>query len=91
MMERRSKVTILVDILRLINRKGKAKPTHILYGANLSHVRLTKYLDALLAQGFIERTTESSRTYYILTPKGLNFLREFKKVQELSDAFGVPI
>ena len=52
---RRSKLQILVDILRLIQRKGGyAKPTHILYGANLSHVRLTKYLNWLLMKGFIE-------------------------------------
>ena len=84
-------MSILVDILKIVYRKGKTKPTHILYGANLSHVRLKKYLDVLLTQGFIEMTHESSHTFYVITPKGQNFLREFKKVQELSDAFGVPI
>ena len=46
---------ILLDMLNTIERKGgQAKPTHILYGANLSHKRLKEYLDFLLARGFIE-------------------------------------
>ncbi len=88
---KRSKIQIFVDILRVIHRKEKAKPTHVLYGANLSHVRLKKYLNVLLANQFIEQISESNRTYYKLTNKGYKYLQEFKKVQELSEAFGLSI
>ena len=88
MNERRSKIRILVDILKLVQRKnGRAKSTHILYGANLSHARLKKYLNVLLMNGFIEKTT----VFYKITTKGQKFIGEFKKVEELSEAFGVPI
>jgi predicted transcriptional regulator len=92
MNERRSKIGILRDILHTIQKKeGKAKPTHILYGANLSHDRLKGYLDKLMQDGFIERTDESGKTYYLITMKGREFLAEFKKIQKFSEAFGIEV
>lgn len=91
MKERRSKVHISVDILRLIRKKGMAKPTHILYGANLSHIRMKKYLEYLISMGFIEKTNEKRQVFFKITQRGYDFLREFKKVEELSEAFGIPI
>ncbi|MDD5416993.1 MAG: winged helix-turn-helix domain-containing protein [Candidatus Aenigmarchaeota archaeon] len=92
MKERRTKTQILVDILRLVHRKGgKAKSTHILYGANLSHKRLKMYLDALIENGFLEMMTERGHIYYRITKKGLQFIVEYRKIQEITDAFGVPI
>ncbi len=89
---RRSKLQILIDILRLIQRKGGlAKSTHILYGANLSHVRLTKYLNWLLMQKMIESADYGGHTVYRITPKGYEFMREFRKISEFSEAFGIPI
>jgi predicted transcriptional regulator len=91
MNERRSKAHIFVDILRLINRKGMAKPTHILYGANLSHIRLKKYLESLQEMGFVEKTSENEQTLFRVTKKGNDFMKEFKKVEQLSEAFGIEI
>ena len=89
---RRSKMHIFVDILRLIHRKNnKAKPTHILYGANLSHVRLKKYLGTLLEMSFVEETQERGHTYFVITPKGYEFLKEFRRIEEMSEAFGIPL
>lgn len=92
MIERRSKITILRDIIRTIQRKGgKAKPTHILYGANLSHDRLKSYLEKLLNDGFIEKVTENGNVYYVTTAKATEFLSEFKKIQKFSEAFGIEV
>jgi predicted transcriptional regulator len=92
MIERRSKVTILKDILSTIQKKeGKAKPTHILYGANLSHDRLKKYLDILLMEGFIQKLEENGQVFYVMTDKGREFLSGFNKMKKFLDAFGVQI
>ena len=92
MNERRSKMKIFLDMLDAISRRGgKAKPTHILYGANLSHDRLKTYLKFLLEKGFIEEIDEKGRTYYIITDKGKKFINEFERLEELSSAFGIPI
>ena len=66
MAERRSKHEIIFDILNLISSKsGRVKPTHILYGGNLSHDRLKKYLDELITGGFIQKQEEKGKIYYI--------------------------
>lgn len=90
MAERRSKHEIIYDILNLISSKGgRVKPTHILYGGNLSHDRLKKYLEELIGAGFIEKTEEKGHTFYKLTEKGYKFIEEFKKIEEMTQAFGI--
>ena len=89
--KRRSKMHIFLDMLATIERKGGvAKPTHILYGANLSHKRLKEYLEFLLEKEFIEETEVKGRLYYRITEKGSSFVREFEKIEEVSSAFGIP-
>jgi predicted transcriptional regulator len=90
MVERRSKHEIIFDILSLISSKsGKVKPTHILYGGNLSHDRLKKYLEELIQAGFIEKIEEKGKIFYTLTEKGYKFIEEFKKIEEMTAAFGI--
>ncbi len=90
MAERRSKHQIIYDILNLISQKGgKVKPTHILYGGNLSHDRLKKYLQELIDAGFIEKIDEKGKTFYQLAEKGYKFMEEFKKIEEMTSAFGI--
>lgn len=82
---------ILLDMLTTIERKGgRAKPTHILYGANLSHKRLMEYLEFLLDRGFVEEVEVKGRRYYRITERGSSFVREFERIEELSSAFGIP-
>ena len=89
--ERRSKASILRDILRAIHNKGgSSRPTHILYAANLSHDRLKKYLDYLVANGFIKKH-QGEETFYEITQKGMEFLSGFNKMKRFFDAFGVEI
>jgi predicted transcriptional regulator len=81
-----------MDILRLIqSENGKAKPTRILYGANLSHAALKEYLDSLVSKGFIEKVSENKHVYYKITQKGLEFINEFRKIKRLTEAFGIPV
>ncbi len=90
MQRRRSEIHILHDILQLIVKKGGiAKPTHILYGANLSHKRMMGYIEFLEGKGFIERIESGEKSNYKITDKGKKFLTEFKKIEELSNAFGI--
>jgi len=90
----RSKMRILADMMRAIQNEGEdgAGPTKILYAANLSHDRLTQYLDELVEKELIKETGngESNRVYH-LTEKGREFLSEFVKMEKFSEAFGIEI
>lgn len=83
---------VLADILRVIQREGgTAKPTHILYKANLSHKLLKTHLNLLMEKGFVEQKQYGDKTYYSVTEKGVAFISEYRKIERLSSAFGLPI
>lgn len=85
----RSQMRIYVDIMRVIQREeNRAKPTRILYGANLSHDRLVKHLDELRTLAVIEEIVESDDRFYKLTQKGVEFLNQFRAVERFATAFG---
>jgi predicted transcriptional regulator len=85
---------ILADMMRAIQSEGEegAGPTKILYAANLSHDRLTQYLEELVKKELIQETDlgDNNRAY-LLTEKGRDFLREFVKMEKFSEAFGIEI
>ena len=89
---RRSKMQVIADILRVVEGSGnRVKPTHILYKANLSHKLLKDHINTLLQKGFIEVEIEKNHTYYRITEKGQRFMSEFRKLEKLSQAFGLPV
>lgn len=89
MAERRDRLQIIIDILNLMQRKGgRLKPTHILYGGNLSYDRLKKYISELEERDLIIAIKVKSKTYYEITDRGLSFIVEARKIKEITDAFG---
>ena len=90
----RSKMRILADMMRAIKSEGEegAGPTKILYAANLSHDRLTQYLEELVEKDLIgEAEPMSDNRIYLLTEKGREFLKEFVRMERFSEAFGIEI
>jgi len=80
-----------VDMMHVIQReRNQAKSTRILYGANLSHDRLAKYLEELEALGVIQESGTEDKVYG-LTQKGIEFLNNFRKVESFASAFGFKI
>ncbi len=93
MNQRRSKLQVVADVLRVIEMEQgrRVKPTHILYKANLSHKLLKEHLNTLLQKGYINVEIEGNHTYYKITPEGQKFMQELRKIEKLSQAFGLPI
>ncbi len=88
--EYRSKARINIDILRVIKREGgRCGPTRILYGANLSHNRLVRYLNQLKELQLITEVNENDKTFYELTDRGKEFLNELSRIERFADAFGI--
>lgn len=88
----RSQMRIYVDIMRVIQREDNhAKPTRILYGANLSYDRLVKHLDELKTLGVIEEIADGDDRVYRLTQKGIEFTNQFRAVERFASAFGFVI
>jgi predicted transcriptional regulator len=87
----RSRLRIYLDILNAVKDMGDAKPTHVLYKANLSHDRLVKYLDELVGRGLLEVKQDGDGRVYAMTPKGVGFLIEVRKAESFVEGFGIPL
>ena len=87
--ERRNKFQIICDILFFLQKEQRgAKPTHVLYKVNLSHTKLKEYLTELEQKGLIYFTNEKGKILYKITDKGLQFINQLRKINELKNAFG---
>lgn len=88
-MTRRDRLDVIMDILRTIQSNGNAaKPTHIMYRANLSHTLLKNYLEELTEKGLIEEKNILKRNYIEMTNKGIKFLSELRKMKNFVESFG---
>ena len=83
-MRNRANLEIVYDILSFVrNRPEGAKPTHILYRANLSPALLNQYLGMMIGDGLIKKVEEKNKAVYKITKKGLNFLEKLKAVDKM--------
>ena len=83
-MKNRVSLEIVCDILNFVkNEPHGAKPTHILYKANLSPKLLKKYLTLLIDDRLIEKSERSNRIFYKLTKKGFEFLRRAESLDKM--------
>lgn len=87
----RSALKIYLDILVTVRDEGNTKPTRILYRANLSHDRLVRYLGELTSKGLLEERQDEDSKFYVLTPKGLDFINQVKKAEAFVMGFGLGI
>ncbi len=89
-MTKRSRVEIVSDILLYIKRHdGMAKPTNILYRANLSMALMKKYMAALLKDGLIIEIKEGTKKLYGLTEKGAKLINMLHELNPMTDIIEV--
>ncbi len=90
MTTRRAKIEIIFDILKAMQDKGgMIKPTHLLYKSNLSHQKMTLYVNDLITKGFIKVGLIKDNKMFSITQRGIDYLQEYKKIKEFSDSFGL--
>jgi predicted transcriptional regulator len=89
-MVKRSRIDIIIDILKCINEKGgKIKPTHLMYKSNLSHVQMKSYISDLENKKLIEEDQEKGKKRIKITQKGRDFLVEIVRMKEFQKTFGL--
>jgi len=89
MSEKRDRIAIMNDMLEFIRSKGdKAKPTQVMYRANLSHAMLQEYLAELLKkQLIVEHKSKDEKRTYALTTKGFEFLRDYRQMRGFLESY----
>jgi predicted transcriptional regulator len=75
LLKRRSRLETKYDILKAIKQEGEARPTHIMYKANVSWTVMQNFLEELESQMLISVVPQhSGHKKYALTEKGLECL-----------------
>jgi predicted transcriptional regulator len=87
----RSTLKTYLDILITVRDEGQAKPTRILQKANLAYDRLNRHLQELVSKQLLEERQEGDSRYYVLTPKGLEFIDNVRKAEAFVKGFGIAL
>ena len=77
----------MLEVIKL--KSGKIKPTHILYKSNLSHGMMEEYLLELKEKKFIVEQKAGNHKTYVITPKGLQYLEQYKMISAFTESFGL--
>ncbi len=90
MAKKRERLDIIKDILMSIRENRNIKPTRLLYASNLSPQMFKEYINELISKNFIRLDIDKKeKKTFSLTPKGNNFLEEYKVIENFISNFGL--
>lgn len=84
---------IVADLLSVTEESGQQgiKTTSLLTKANLSHSRLSKFLENLTGAGLINMIEYDGKNTFVITPKGRQYLESYKKFSNIAESFGLEL
>lgn len=89
----RTSMQIVADLLTAAEQSGQEgiKTTSLLTKANLSHSRLSKFIDNLTGAGLINKIEFDGRHTFVLTPKGRQYLESYQQFSDIAESFGLEL
>ncbi len=84
---------IVADLLTAAEQSGQdgIKTTSLLTKANLSHSRLSKFIDNLTGAGLINKIEFDGKHTFVLTTKGRQYLESYQKFSDIAESFGLEL
>jgi len=84
---------IVADLLTAAEQSGQEgiKTTSLLTKANLSHSRLSKFIDNLTGAGLINKIEFDGKHTFVLTTKGRQYLESYQKFSDIAESFGLEL
>lgn len=89
-MPKRTRVEILVDILDTLAH-DPTNPTRLATLVNMPYDRLKPIVRELEAKGIIRSVKSERSTILELTPKGIELLKELKRLKKVLQDFGLSL
>lgn len=92
-MKYRTSMQIMADVLSATQESGMEgiRTTTLLSKANLSHSRLTRFLESLTGAGLVNRIEYDGRNTFVITPKGRQYLESYAKFSGIAESFGLEL
>ena len=89
----RTSMQIVGDLLNATQLSGQEgiKTTTLLTKANLSHSRLSKFLDNLTGAGLINKIEYDGKNTFVITSKGRQYLDSYVNFSNIAESFGLEL
>ena len=93
MVSYRTSMQIVADLLTATEQSGQEgiKTTSLLTKANLSHSRLSKFLENLTGSGLINRIEFDGKNTFVITEKGRQSSESYSKFSNIAESFGLEL
>jgi len=93
MVSYRTSMQIVADLLTVTQQSGQdgIKTTSLLTKANLSHSRLSKFLENLTGSGLINKIEFDNKNTFVITEKGRQYLESYAKFAGIAESFGLEL
>ncbi|GBH34322.1 hypothetical protein NZNM25_11130 [Nitrosopumilus zosterae] len=93
MVSYRTSMQIVADLLTATEQSGQEgiKTTSLLTKANLSHSRLSKFLQNLTGAGLINKIEFDGKNTFVITPKGRQYLESYANFSSIAESFGLEL
>ncbi|MDH3192542.1 MAG: winged helix-turn-helix domain-containing protein [Nitrosopumilus sp.] len=84
---------IVSDLLDATEQSGQEgiKITHLLSKANISHTRLSVFIENLTGSGLINKIEFDGRNTFVITQRGREYLEIYKKFSSIAESFGLEL
>ncbi|MEM2113779.1 MAG: winged helix-turn-helix domain-containing protein [Candidatus Nitrosocaldus sp.] len=91
--QHRSSFRIIGDVLNVVKAFGRdgVNITYLIRHANIPYNRFTRVAEQLIKAGLIEERVDESTHKYIITEKGIEYLRSYESFKNVADAFGLDL
>jgi predicted transcriptional regulator len=89
----RTSMQIVADVLNATQEQGQngIKTTSLLTKANLSHSRLSKFLENLTGAGLINKIEFDGKNTFVITSKGRQYLDSYVNFSSIAESFGLEL
>ena len=87
--KKRERLEIIRDILATMQKAKNVRHTRLLHCSNLSPQMFKEYMNELIQKDFIKEEKDGKIKYFTLKNKGVEFLREYKTIENLIKNFGL--
>jgi len=89
----RTSIKIVAYLLIATDQSGQEgiKTTSLLTKANLSHSRLSKFLENLTGAELINKIEYDGKHAFVITPKGRQYLESYKTFSDIAGSFGLDL
>ena len=93
MKEYRKTNQVVGQVLQATQEKGREGIiiTTLMNRSNLQHTRLKKLLCKLIANDMVVEFKTKKKQTFVITEKGIQFLEEYKKYNDIAQSFGLEL